>query len=105
MKKKLSLGFIAFLQALGVIIYCCLVGLLFWRGNKWFGHVPNFLGPLLFLVLFSASVLISGLLTFGYPIILFWEKKQRTKALKLVIYTTGWLNFFCFFHNVDYLFF
>lgn len=93
-KKKWSLGFIAFLQALGLVIYCILVGLLFWQGETWFGPPFFFLGPTMFLVLFVASALISALLILGYPIILFWEKKQTTEALKLVIYSTAWLLFF-----------
>jgi len=91
---RLSLSFIAFLQAVGLIIYCSLIGLLFWRGNQWFGPIQGFSGPVLFLVLFVASALISALLVLGYPFILFWEKKQTTKALRLVLCTTTWLFFF-----------
>ena len=94
---RLSLSFIAFLQAVGLIIYCSLIGLLFWQGNQWFGPVQGFLGPVLFLVLFVASALISALLVLGYPFILFWEKKKTGKALRLVLYTTAWLIFFTFF--------
>lgn len=93
-KKNFSLPLIAFLQALGLVVYCSLVGLLFWRGNKWFGTPHTFLGPSLFLVLFVVSALISALLILGYPFVLFWEKKQTIKALKLVVCTTAWLIFF-----------
>ncbi len=95
-KKKSSLPFIAFFQALGLVIYCGLVGLLFWRGDKWFGPMLSFLGPVLFLVLFVASALISALIVLGYPFILFWEKKKTTEALKLTVYTIVWLVFFIF---------
>lgn len=95
-KKEFSLSFVAFLQALGLVIYCGLVGLLFWRGSVWFGTISNPLGSALFLVLFVASALISALLVLGYPFILFWEKKQTVEALKLVGYTTAWLIFFVF---------
>ncbi len=91
LKKKFSLTFIAFLQALGLIIYCGLVGLLFWRGNTWFGPMTSYLGPVLFLVLFVASALVSALLVLGYPVFLFWEKKEKVEALKLVACTTAWL--------------
>jgi len=90
-KKKFSLGFIAFLQATGLVVYCGLVGLLFWQGDKWVGVPFTFLGPAMFLVLFVASALISALLVLSYPFILFWEKKQTAKALRLVAYTTAWL--------------
>lgn len=92
-KKSLSLTFIAFLQALGLVVYCGLIGLLFSQGGKWFGP-HNFLGPAFFLTLFVASALICALLTLGYPIVLFWEREQTIKALKLVVYTTAWLIFF-----------
>lgn len=93
-RKRFSSGFIAFLQAFALVVYCGLVGLVFSQGNKWFGVMHRFLGPVLFLILFVVSVLISALLVLGYPIILFWEKKKRVEALKLVICTTGWLVFF-----------
>lgn len=91
-KKKLPC--IAFYQALGIAIYCGLVGLLFWKGNEWFGKVPNYWGPLLFLILFSASALVCAVIVFGYPFILFWEKEKPREALRLVVYTAGWLVFF-----------
>jgi len=93
-KKKLSLSFIAFLQALGLVLYCSLVGLLMWQGENIFGPPYTFLGPAMFLILFVASALISALLILGYPFILFWEKKRLVEALKLVVFTIGWLLFF-----------
>jgi len=93
-EKNYSLGLISFLQAFALTIYCSLVAVLFWRGNKWFGKVPNYLGPLLFLILFSTSALICSLLTLGYPAVLLWQKKKTDQAIKLVIYTTGWLILF-----------
>ncbi len=86
--------FIAFLQALGLVVYCGLVGLVFWQGEHWFGPMANFWGPVFLLLLFVASVLISSLIGLGYPIILFWEKKQRVEALKLVVATAAWLALF-----------
>ena len=93
-KKNFSLSFVAFLQALGLVAYCSLVGCFMWYGEKIFGPPYYFLGPAMFLVLFVASALISALLILGYPFILFWEKKQTIKALKLVIYTITWLVLF-----------
>ncbi len=89
-----SLVCISLYQALGLVIYCGLVAILFWKGNELFGKVPNYLGPLLFLVLFVVSALISAFIVLGYPFILFWEKKQTGKALKLVGYTIAWLVLF-----------
>lgn len=93
-KKTYSLPFIAFFQALGLMIYCSLVGLIFWRGSEWFGPAQTFLGPAFVLVLFVVSALISALIGLGYPFILFWERKKTVEALRLVIYTTVWLAFF-----------
>lgn len=93
-KKEHSLTTISFLQASALVIYCCLVGLLFWRGDKWFGPLTSYLGPVLFLTLFVTSALISALLVLGYPVILFWEEKRTIEAIRLVAYTAGWLIFF-----------
>ncbi len=94
--RKFSLGFIAFLQATGLVIYCSLIGLLFWQGENLFGPPFTFLIPAMFLVLFVVSAIISALIVLGYPFILFWEKKKTIEALKLVIFTAGWLAFFTF---------
>ena len=93
-KCSFSLGFIAFFQALGLFLYCSLIAVLFWKGNAWFGPVPNYIGPLLFLTLFVTSALICALLVLGYPFILFWEEKKTREAVKLVGYTAVWLAFF-----------
>lgn len=96
-KKSLPLALIAFLQALGVAVYCGLVALIFWRGEDWFGTASNFLSPTFILMLFVTSALVSALLVLGYPFILFWEKDQPTQALKLVGFTTAWLVLFGLF--------
>ncbi|MFH2232307.1 MAG: hypothetical protein ABII13_04015 [Patescibacteria group bacterium] len=91
---KIPLCLTAFLQALGLIIYCSLIGLVLWRGETLFGQVPNFMGPVLLLVLFATSALICALITLGHPIILFYKKKEPVKALKLIALTAGWLVLF-----------
>ena len=92
--EKFSHTFIAFLQAIGIFFYCSLAGFLIWIGNELFGPVENFLGPLLFLSLLVASVLIVALLAFGYPVVLFWDQKKTKEAIEIVLYTAGWLTFF-----------
>ncbi len=92
-KTKYSLGFIAFFQALGLVLYCGLIAVLFWKGNQWFGRVPNYFGPLLMLTVFTTSALVSAVITLSYPFIL-WQKKKLNDAVKLTIYTAGWLVFF-----------
>lgn len=92
--KRLSLPFIGFLQALGLSIYCALVGIVFWNGNNWFGKMGNSFGPFAMLSLFVVSALICALIALGYPFIIFWDKKNTKKALQLVLYTAGWLLLF-----------
>jgi hypothetical protein len=92
--EKSKLVLIGFMQALGLSVYCGLVAFFIWNANSWFGKITDFRGPLLFLVLFSTSVLISALVTLSYPFILFYQKKQPIKALRLIIYTSGFLVFF-----------
>ena|SRR3989338_7803035 len=89
-KDECSLCFISFVQATGLLIYCGLVALLIWNGNKWFGKVPNYIGPLLFLTLFTTSALVCALIVLGYPFYLLWEKKKTHDAIKLVSYTAFW---------------
>jgi len=88
---------VAFYQALGQIAYILIVAFVFWRGDKWFGPVDNYLGPIVFLTLFVVSASISGLIVFGYPFYIFLEKKQTKEAIKIVVYTTAWLVLFLMF--------
>ena len=39
-----------FLQALGVTVYCSLVGVFFWRANEIFGKADRYVGPVAFLL-------------------------------------------------------
>jgi len=95
-KKDYPLGEISFYQALGLAVYCALVGIIFWKGNTWFAK-PGYFGPVLVLLLFATSALICALVVFSYPFYLFWEKKQTQNALKLVAYTAGWAVLFILF--------
>lgn len=88
--NKNNLWLVGFLQATGLAVYCGLVSILIWNGNHLFGRITDFRGPLLFLILFVASALISGILTLGYPFVL-WQRKDSDNALKLVFYTAGFL--------------
>lgn len=85
---------IAFYQALGIIAYCSLIAVVFWRGEAWFGHVPNFVGPLLMLTILSTSAMICGLLVFAYPVKLYLKTKKYEAPLKIVLSTAAWLVVF-----------
>lgn len=90
----LSLEFVGFLQAAGLVLYCGLVGSLLANGNRLFGPAPIFLAPVLFLLLFVLSAVISASIFLGYPFFIFWEEKRTAKALRLIFYSTAWLGFF-----------
>ncbi len=92
-KEKISLKKQGFLQALGVAVYCTLIGLLFWNGSVLFGQMNQIVGPILMLILFSVSVLVCGLLVFYQPYRLFFDGKKK-EAVDLVILTTAWLAVF-----------
>lgn len=90
-KRKLPLWLIGFFQAFGLVLYCSLVALMLSQGESWFKKVPEYFGPFIFLMVFTTSALISAIITLGYPIILFWHKKQKKQAIKLILYTAVWL--------------
>jgi len=92
--KNISIKFASFLQAIGIIVYCLLVAIIFWKGNEIFGKMNNYLGPVLLLSLLSFSVLVCGILAFGYPFKLFWIDRKPKDALNLVFYMAGWLGIF-----------
>jgi hypothetical protein len=82
-----------FLQALGVALYCSLVGLLFWQGENIFPKFNPYFGPVMMLLLLSTSVLICGMIVFYKPYLLFFEGKKK-EAVHLVLVTAGWLFIF-----------
>ena len=88
---KYPLGVVGFFQALALVLYCSLVALMLSQGENWFKKVPEYFGPFIFLMVFTTSALISAIIILGYPIILFWHKKQTKEAIKLILYTAGWL--------------
>lgn len=87
---------LGFLQAIGVIFYCSLVGILFWQGPRLFPRINPYFGPVMFLLVFSTSVLICGLIVFYKPYKLFLANKRKD-ALDVVVFTSLWLLFFLFF--------
>jgi hypothetical protein len=91
--EKLGIKKIAFLQASGLAVYISVIGVFLYNGNSWL-PVKSALGPIFVLTLLSVSVLICAFLSIGYPVYLFWEKKERITAIKLVALTTKWLLLF-----------
>ncbi len=92
-KIKKALVVQGFTQALEVALYCSLIGILFWKGDDIFGKVPNYAGPVAFLILFIFSALTCALLVFYKPYKLFFADDKKG-ALDLVLVTTAFLAFF-----------
>jgi len=84
---------LGFLQALGVTVYCSLVGILFWQGPQVFQKPNQYFFPVMFLLLFSVSALVCGLLVFYKPYKLFFSGKKK-EAIDVVIATSLWLFLF-----------
>jgi hypothetical protein len=76
------------IQALLVTLYCSGVGLVMWNGEKIFGQMKSFIGPIAFLVMFSFSVLICGLIVFYKPYKLFFSGKKN-EAMDVVAATAS----------------
>ncbi len=91
---KLSPWVLGLLQAAGFAAYATLFGAFLVNGSKWFGPSPSILGPVLFLLLFAFSAIVSTAMVLGYPFYVFWEKKNTELAVRLVAFTAAWLLFF-----------
>jgi len=57
---------------------------------KAFGSMNNLVGPAAFLLLFILSAAVTGSLILGKPILMYLDGK-KAEALKLFLYTLGWL--------------
>lgn len=88
--KNSKLTIISLLDALGVAVYVAIVSFIMQNGQRIFGKMDNFLGPIAFLLLFVLSAAITGALILGRPTILYLEGSKK-EAVKLFLYTIGWL--------------
>ncbi len=75
---------------MGVAAYIALIGLFISNANAVFPKIGNLWGPILFLLLFSTSALICGLIVFYKPYKLFFAGKKK-EAAEVVISTAAWL--------------
>ena len=67
----------SFLSSVGVLIYIVGVAWVFKNGERLFGKMADFSGPILFLLLFIFSALITGLLVLGRPVWLYLEGEKK----------------------------
>lgn len=100
MMKRLSPPFIAFLQATGLVIYIVLISFFFNFVTPSFSNsTAQFYAPIIMLLVFIISAVISATLVLGRAVVLFWDKKYK-EAFTLVGWTLGWgllyLVFFIF---------
>jgi len=74
-------------NALGTAAYVFLVSQIMTRGEQLFGNVENsFLAPMVFLLLFLFSALVTGYLVLGKPIMMYADG-QKKEAVRLLFYT------------------
>lgn len=83
MNKQFKTGL---LQAIGVSLYCGIIGTVMQNGSKIFGESDTFLTPILVLTMFSVSVLTCALIVFKKPYELFFDGKKK-EAINVVVYT------------------
>ncbi|MFA5413450.1 MAG: hypothetical protein WC348_02835 [Patescibacteria group bacterium] len=75
-------------NAVGVFAYVMLVVLVMTNGEKIFGQMENYWGPVTFLLLFVFSALVCGLLVFGRPVYL-WFDNAKKEAVKMLLFTVA----------------
>jgi len=66
-----------FMNALYTLIYIVLVAMIMQNGEKIFGKMSNYVGPVAFLLLFTLSALIVGTLILGKPLMLYLNNKKK----------------------------
>jgi len=83
----------SFINSLGALMYIGIVSWVMQNGERLFGKMNNFLGPLALLLLFTLSALIVGGLILGKPMMLYLDGKKK-EAVQLLLTTGGWLGLF-----------
>lgn len=79
-----------FLNALGALIYIALVVLVMQNGDKLFGQMSNYIGPVAFLLMFVLSAVVVGGLIIGKPIMFYLDGKKK-EAISLFLSTAVWI--------------
>jgi len=80
----------ALLHAIGAILYIALVASIIANGEQVLGGVQGPLAGTAFLLLFVISAAITGMATFGRPLVWFLDGKKR-EAIMLAIMTVGFM--------------
>jgi hypothetical protein len=94
MIKIFSTSFLAFLQASALVFYLILVACFFTFVPKHFDNPSNqFFAPIIMLLFFILSAVITATVVLGYPAIYFWEKKYKA-CFTLLGFTVAWGLFY-----------
>lgn len=88
--KKSKLIFWAVADSLGIFVYVSLVSFVMFNGEKLFGKIDNFTGPLMILLLFVVSAVITAALFLGRPAWLYFNGLKE-QGMKLFFYTLVFL--------------
>ena len=88
--KKSEIVKISLVSSVLITIYIVAVAYVMQNGDKFFGEMDNFWGPVAFLLLFVLSAAVVGWLILGKPLMWYLSEK-RTEAVSLFKYTIGWL--------------
>lgn len=91
--KKLSLEFLGFVQGTSLIVYLLIVSAVMERLATRFGNNQSFVGPVVYLLFFIISAVISATIVLGQSGILFWEKKFK-ESFKLLAWTVFWCSIY-----------
>ena len=92
--KKLSAPFLSFLQTTGLVIYIILISSFFTFVTPHLDKAnAGLYAPLIMLLLFVISAVISATLVLGRAGVLFWEKKYK-ESFTVIGWTVGWGIFY-----------
>lgn len=80
----------SFLNAFGTVVYISLVAEIMNHGEKIFGGKASIVGPIAFLTLFVLSAGVTASLILGKPVLMYLSG-AKPEAIKLFLYTLGWL--------------
>ncbi len=80
----------AFINALGTVAYVALVAIGMYNGERFFGQEDTVMIPIAMLLLFVLSASVTGSLVLGKPVLMYLDG-HKVEAVKLFMYTLGWL--------------
>jgi hypothetical protein len=102
MFNKLSPKALGFLQATGIALYLLILATFFFNIENLFQDKGNeFFAPIIMLLLFMMSAVITSTIFLGRSIMLFWNKKYQ-EAFTLLGWTLCWtFVYFMFFVTIN----